>query len=768
MKKVLFIITMFFMVNLFLSGAIIEKIVLEGNKKVSKDTVLFYMKSHENGDFSKNSLKKDFKALWETGFFENIEIKAEDGSNGKIVKVIVKENPLIASVTYKTGKKIKKDDIQEKMRENNVSLMAFSHYSPSKLKKVEKIIRDMLLEKGYNQGKVNVVSKDEKGQVALTVNVVQGPKTRIGTVEFPGLDSKKVSAAFLRRGMKNNQAHSLISTISSKDTLNKDKMDEDLEEVKLRLQQKGYLEAKVGQPTFSMFKKKQVFGKERQMLKITVPVELGPQYRVGEVKFEGNKVMKSNILKRFVTLKKGAIYDIKKRNKIKEELQKGYSSMGYAYCQIAPVENLDPEKKVADLTFRIVENDIVYLGKLEFVGNTFTKDHVLRREWFLREGHRFNANAIEDSVRRMKQLGLVTIEKIPDIKPDPDDPQKLNMKVEVQELNRNMINFNVGYSGYDGWFVALGYQTQNFLGLGETFALNFQSGTRAKNYRLAFSEPRVFNTFASLGIDLHKTAFRYPSLYTRNGQGFNISSGFRFWRYWGFSLIFSYEMIEVSDVNEDINWSNPYSYYYYTEGRRAIASLAPTLYYSTIDSPLFPTSGVRYLLNYRYSGGFLGGDIFMHKVKLEYIKFIPLFKYKNFLGFHAVFQKMFPFGGKEIPFYERYYLGGERSIRGFDIYRIGPQDDSGFITGGTGSFFMNFEYRIPINQQFSFVFFYDVGNAYDGDFDLKDVYQSMGLELKVFVPMLGVPFRLIFAYNPRIVHDDDSHFAFRFAVGPSF
>ena len=167
MKKVLFIITMFFMVNLFLSGAIIEKIVLEGNKKVSKDTVLFYMKSHENGDFSKNSLKKDFKALWETGFFENIEIKAEDGSNGKIVKVIVKENPLIASVTYKTGKKIKKDDIQEKMRENNVSLMAFSHYSPSKLKKVEKIIRDMLLEKGYNQGKVNVVSKDEKGQVEI-------------------------------------------------------------------------------------------------------------------------------------------------------------------------------------------------------------------------------------------------------------------------------------------------------------------------------------------------------------------------------------------------------------------------------------------------------------------------------------------------------------------------------------------------------------------------------------------------------------------------
>ena len=144
---------------------------------------------------------------------------------------------------------------------------------------------------------------------------------------------------------------------------------------------------------------------------------------------------------------------------------------------------------------------------------------------------------------------LVTIEKMPDMKPDPDDPQKVNLKVEVQELNRNMVNFNVGYSGYDGWFVALGYSTQNFLGLGETFALNFQTGTRSKNYRFAFTEPRLFNSVASLGIDVHKTAFDYPGLYTRNGEGFSVSSGFRFWRYWGASLAYSYERIEISGVN---------------------------------------------------------------------------------------------------------------------------------------------------------------------------------------------------------------------------
>ncbi len=769
MKKFLSCSVLLLFFNLFLSAAIIEKIVLEGNQKVSKDTVLFYMSARENGDYSEKVLRQDFKALWETGFFEDITINSTDGEHGKIVTITLKENPLIASVTYKTGKKIKEEDITEKLQENNVSLLAFSHYNPAKIQKVKRIIEDLLIEKGYNQGKVDISKSDERGQIAITVNVVQGPKTRIGTVVFPGLDPQKVSPAFLRRGMKNNQPHDLISLVSSKDTLNKDKLEEDLEEVKLRLQQKGFLEAKVGKPSFSMVNKRHVFGGVRQMLKISVPVGLGPRYLVGDIHFEGNTVIKSAYLSRLVTLKKGKIFNAKKRNEIKDEIQKVYSSLGYFYCQVAPVENLDPVKRVADLTFRIVENDIVYLGKLEFTGNTFTKDHVIRREWFLREGHRLNIHALEDSIRRMKQLGLVTVEKMPDIKPDPDDPQKIDISVEVQELNRNMINFNVGYSGYDGWFIALGYSTQNFLGLGETFALNLQSGTRTKNYRLAFTEPRLFNSFASLGIDVFKTTFRVPTLYTRNSEGFNVSTGFRFWRYWGCSLVYSYERIEVSDVNDELDWTNPYSYYYYSEGQRAISSISPTIYYSTVDSPLFPTSGVRYLLNYRYSGGFLGGDIYMHKYKFEFTKFIPMLNHgRHTFGVHAVYEDMIPFGGKDIPFYEKYFLGGERSIRGFDIYQIGPKDSNGYVIGGERAFFVNVEYRMPLNEQFSLVAFYDVGNAYDGPVSWKDRYESMGMELSVYVPMLGVPFRLIFSYNPRTINDDDSNFAFRFAVGPSF
>jgi len=753
----------------FLGAEIIEEIRIEGNKKVSRETVQFYMKSRQGGIYDEDKLKEDFTILWETGFFENIRIESDNGSTGKIVRMMLTENPLISAVTYKTGKKVKESDITQKLQENNITIQAFSYYSPAKIRKAKKIITDMLLEKGFNQASVTIDEKIDNGQIALAIQVDAGPKTRIYQVLFPGLDTKLLSAGFLRRGMKNNQNHSLLSGIFGKDIYNREKINEDLEEVRLRFQQKGYLEAKVGSPEFSWVTQKTVMGKLQKMLILSIPVEMGPRYLTGNITIEGNKVIRGDFLKQMITLKKGDVFNIKKRNKAVEDIQKFYGSLGYFYAQVAPHENLDPVKQIADLTVTVQENDVVYLGKLEFTGNTFTKDHVIRREWFLREGRRLNISALEDSIKRMKQLGLVTIEKMPEIKPDPQDPQKINITADVKEVNRQMINFNVGYSGYEGWFLALGYSTQNFLGLGETFSLNLQQGTIAKTYQIAFTEPYLFNSQASFGIDVSKTYYRYPNLYTRQGEGFNVSSATRFWKFWGASLVYSWENVAISDVNEDYMQNSFYSNFY-TDGKRIISAISPTIYYSTVDSPIFPQSGSKFLVTYRYTGGFLGGDIYTHKLKLEFVKFVPLWS-NHVLGLHSVYEAINSFGvGKSIPFYEKYFLGGERSIRGFEIYTLGPRDANGSVLGGTKSLFFNMEYAIPLTQQFSFVFFYDVGNSYGSGTPvrLNDVYQSTGLELKIFVPMLNVPFRLIFSYNHRLLHPDDQHFVFRFAVGPSF
>jgi len=750
-----------------LSAEVIEDIKIEGNKKISRETVQFYIKSRPGSIYDEEKLKEDFKVLWETGFFENIRIESANGEKGKIVRFILSENPLISTVTYKKNKKIKEADITQELLNNNITIQPFSYYSPAKIGRAKTIITNMLLKKGFNQASVTIDEKINNGQIALTVQVESGPKTRIHNVVFPGLDEKTLSPAWLRWGMKNNMVHSLISTVLNKDVYNLEKINDDLEELRLRFQQKGFLEAKVGSPELSWVNQKTVFGQAQKMLVLSIPVEMGPRYKIGNITIEGNKVIKASFLRQMVTLKKGKIFNFKKRNKAVEAIRKFYGGLGYFYAQIAPRENLDPVKKIADLTIQIQENDVAYLGKLEFTGNTFTKDHVIRREWFLREGQRLNINSLEDSIKRMKQLGLVTIEKMPEIKPDPKDPQKINITADVQEVNRQQINFNVGYSGYEGWFLALGYSTQNFLGLGETFAVNLQQGTIARTYQFAFTEPYLFNTRASFGFDIAKTYYRYPNLYTREGEGFNLSVATRFWKFWGASLVYSWENVAISDV-VDTNMSDYYSYLY-SDGKRLISSITPTIYYSTVDSPIFPQSGNKILASYRYAGGFLGGDLFAHRLKLEMTKFQPLWS-NHVLGLHAVYEGIQAFGDKALPFYEKFFLGGERSIRGFEVYTIGPRNTGGSILGGNKSLYFNMEYSIPVAQQFSFVFFYDVGNSYNtgSPINLRDVYQSAGLELKVFVPMLNVPFRLIFAYNHRLIDPEDKHFVFRFAVGPSF
>ena len=733
------------------------------------------MKSKANEIYSEELLREDFKSLWDTGFFENIKIETEKGSSGILIQITVKENLFISEVTYKTGKKIKKNDIIEKLQEKSIVLSPFSYFNPAKLKRCERIIKDMLKEKGYNEGKANITTRTENEQVAINIEVIQGPKTRIGSIVFPGIEHTKISANYLIRGLEKIKQHGLMTIFSKKDLYNQDSMKEDLNNLKLRLQQKGYLEAKVGTPQLTLFLKPTITGKIQKMIRISIPLETGPQYRISNIHIEGNQVIKTAYLKKEISLKKGDIYNIKKRNNIITEIQKMYGTIGYCRCQIVPIDNLDPVKKLADVTIKIDEDEICYLGKLEFVGNTFTKDRVIRREWLLREGNRLNMNALEDSLRRMKQLGLVTVEKIPDIKPNPTDPYEIDISVEVKELQRQMINFNVGYSGYEGWFIALGYSTQNFLGLGEKLTLNISTGTRAQTYRLAFTEPYLFNLPASLGANIYKTSFRYPGYYTRDSQGFGIMSSFRLWKFLGATLNLGSERIEISEINENLEWTNPYSYYYYTEGKRTINSISPTIFYSTVDSPLFPTSGTKYLFNYRYSGGILGGDIYLHKFQLEFTKFQPVGR-KHVFGMHLLYQYVTPFGvdddgdEKGLPFYEKYFLGGERSIRGFDIYRIGPKDTDGYVIGGNKAFYANFEYHIPLTEQFTFILFYDFGNAYDigQPINMKNIYTSLGLELKVYIPVMGVPFRLIFAYNPRTLNQDDSNFHFGFGIGPSF
>lgn len=746
----------------------VKTIEMTGNQRVSRDTILFYMKTREQGVYSEQILQHDFKALWKTGFFEDITIESFDTGTAdeKRVKITFKENPLISSVTYKTGKKIKQDDIVQKLQENSIILSTMSYFDPSKVKKAEHIIKEMIEEKGYTQGDVNITSTPAKdNNMALTVQVIRGPKTRIGEITFPGLEKTHLSANFLKSGMKHNKPHSLLTLVGGKDVYGKDQIQEDIEGLRLKLHEKGYLEAKVGMQEISVIEKPTVFGKRQKMTRITIPIQPGPQYRMGNLTIKGNKIIKTEFIKTLTPMNKGKIFNAKKRDKARETIQEIYNNMGYIFCQVIPTENLDPVKKIADLTLTVHEGELAYLGKLEFKGNTFTRDHVLRREWLLREGSRFNMGWLKSCLTRMKQLGLVDIAKEPEFKQNKEDPTKMDIDVHVKELNRQSLTFNFGYSGYDGLFGAIGYSTQNFMGMGETLAINLQYGTKSKQYRLGFTEPYLFNLPVNAGFSVQSQSVDYP-WFQQKQTGFSLNISGRLWRFIGAQLSYSYTDIDIGNIDPSY-LSNPLSALYYRDVK--ISSLSPTIYYSTVDSPMFPSRGEKILFSYRYSGGFLGGEVNMHKTRLQLVKFLPVSK-RTTLGMQFVHQAVIPFGGSTIPYYEKIFLGGEFSIRGFEMYKVGPRNENGDFVGGNKALFLNLEYIVSLNQQLSLSLFYDAGNAYDfgQPISLKNLYTSTGLEARVFVPMLNVPFRLIFAYNPRTLETDEPNFTFRFAIGTSF
>lgn len=774
MKKTI-LVFISLLLPLFLFGQeMIEKIEIIGNERVTRETILYYISSREGDYYSDEMLRKDFRVLWSTGFFSDIKIEEEQGTKGKVVKIVVEENPIVKVITYKTGKKVKEEDIVNKLKEKDAYILPYSYYSPSKIQKIRKTIEDLLLEKGLQAAKIDVdTSRKGKNEVEVVFKIDEGPKIKVGDVEFVG--SPKLAKSDLREAMKQNKKHGFISWITGKDVFKQNKIEEDLENIKKRLQENGYMEATIGEPRIEEITKRSIFFKKRKMMKIIIPVNAGYRYLVGEVNIEGNKAVAGQYLRRLIKLKKGDIYSTKVREKSVESVQELYRNGAYLWAQIAPVESLDPKRKLVNVTFNIYEGEIGYVNRLEFKGNTYTKDKVIRREMLIREGDRFSFTLFKDSILRIKQLGLVDLEKDPDIKPSPESPTLLDVSLNLKELQRNNIQFTAGYSGYEGTFIALSYSTVNFLGAGENLEITAQHGKRIKNYVFGFSEPYFLDYPLSLGFDIYNRYIALPYLYIQKTKGVDLIFGARVKGYWRTSLTYSYQYVNIEEYTGDEEEYYPYygydPMYYgmYGWGNYKVSSLMPIIYRSTVDSPLTPTRGTLYLAQCKFSGSFLGGEISLIKPTLEWTLYHPLLK-NHVIGFHLQYEFVKPLKNSEVPFWEKFYLGGERNIRGYDIYTIGPRSESGANIGGDKSFVFNAEYNIAVGGPLYLIFFYDMGNAYaqNQKLSLKDMYTSTGIEARIFVPALRVPFRLIFAYNNRRIYADDSKFAFRFAIGTTF
>ena len=857
------------------SGPVLHAVMLcfekqGGNSVIDPNTYVYYLQAKGSrpsqdvwvryDEQAEQVVLGDFKRLWATNFLDDLAVDVRDvrysnGVTGKLVIYNMEERQRVKIVDYVGSKKVERSAIEDKLKELSVSIRLDSFIDPGTVRRVAGIVRELYGEKGYQfaevKPEITAVAGGPK-TVNLTFHITEGPKVKIRDVEFLG--NKEVSDRALGRKMKENKAGGFLSFITGGGTYREDKFAEDAEKVVEYYRDKGYIAARVGQPELKVLEDEKD-GKTRYV-QLRIPVTEGKKYKVGNFTFEGNTIVKSEALRPLFKVKAGDTYSEKKIRKGLDKARELYGAGGYyefvAYPDLQPRDMPPMEAPdgngstappasgpsaaaangppVVDVVMRVTEGKQYFVNRITFVGNTTTRDNVIRREMRLVEAGVFNTEALKFSIRRLNQLGYFKALEGDAIQVDktPAADNKVDVTLKFEEQNRNQLTFGAGVSQFDGFFGQLSFQTSNFLGRGETFTLSAQQGNRARNYQLAFTEPFLFDRPMTVGVDLFVREIRWIGQFTQASAGGNLVYGFQVGNFSRMFVTYSLEQVRVTDLDESyleavnnpvVLSRNPFlrdSLLMGQGGRRTISKIGPSFVYNTVDQPIFPSSGTRYTVSFDFAG--VGGNTNFVNPRAEGIWYIPLNR-RTSLGFRAAGEYISPFGSTtELPIFEKLYLGGEYSIRGFDIRSVGPRDPAtDVVLGGNKSLLFNAEYLINIAGPVRLVLFADAGQVRDrgekfalredvtqrvvdgrlvGDifdpyavlnplFDDPQVRTlkvgrtsafktSLGAEIRFFMPVLNVPFRLIFAMNPSRdgVLDNsllpEKKYKFRFAVGTTF
>jgi outer membrane protein insertion porin family len=736
-------------------------------------------------DETERGLIADFKRLWATAFLDDLIVDVRDyrfanGAIGKLVVFDMEERQRVKIVDYEGSSRVSRSSIDDELRKRELVVRLDSFVDPALLRRVAAAVRDLYSLKGYQFAEVKPVVTPIEGpgkRVNVTFAISEGPKVAIRDVQFLG--NRTLSDEALRSALKDNRPQGLLSVVKGGGTYNEEKYADDAERIVDFYRDRGYIAVQVGQPQLRSLDDSEDGG--TRWIQLRIPVTEGQQYRVGTVAVTGNTVVKSEALQSIFGLKPGDVYSQRRIRKSLEKARELYGSAGYFEFTAFPDLQTRKDAGIVDVTIRVDEGKQYFVNRITVAGNTHTKDDVVRRELMLVEAGVFNTEALKLSIRRLNQLGYFkTLEADGvEVQKAPDRDDRVDIRLKVQEQNRNQIGFGAGVSQYEGFFGNASFTTSNFMGRGETVTVSLQKGTRSNNYSVGFTEPYIFDRPITAGISLYSRKIDYQ-LYSATGidysevrDGFTTVIGLSMRRFLRFSTAYGFE---VANTASSADFRKAFSQtpgsaataQVLDDGRHTQSSITPALTYNTVDQPLMPRRGMRLTASYQYAGGVLGGSSNFIRPEAEAILYVPVTR-RTALGLRANAGWITNYSVTDLPYYQRYFLGGETQIRGVDIRSVGPLNANNAALGGTKFVLFNAEYYYDIAPMVRALLFHDAGQAFyeKHAIDLRQLRTSTGAELRVMLPVIGVPFRLIYSWN---IYRDTFQPArgFKFAVGTTF
>jgi outer membrane protein insertion porin family len=773
---------------------VIQRIEFIGNRRIQRDTLLARIFSRAGDPYNEEAVRRDFQALWNTQFFEDIRLEVEDSPdqpNAKIIVFYVQERPIIRRIEYKGNKSITESDILDAFKDKKVGLSVESQFDPTKIKRAEVVIKGLLAEHGRQFATVKPTYERiaATNAVKLVFNIDEGPKVKVGDIKFVG--AKAFSDRKLLRSMRNDRPYAIPLYITEipvfSKTYDKAKLDEDLGVgVTGIYKDNGYFTATVSDPVVKISDDVRggipgpwpILGsKNGKRADITITIEEGAQYHMGKLVFrsadpEQGLVFKQDFLARAFPLKEGDIFSSDKIRKAIDNYKKLYGEYGYIDFVASPLTDIDSVKKTVKLTMEFDQQKQFFVRRIEFSGNTTTRDKVIRRELLLDEGQVFNNRLWEVSLLRLNQLNYFA-----EIKPENAELKRnvkagtVDIKLKLKEKGKQSISFNGGVSGIAGTFIGGSYTTNNFLGLGETLSLSAQIGSFQRNIQFGFTEPYLFDRPISTGFTIFSTKFDYnqarqlgialnqqiainPALqenYTTNSKGLTVFASYplRKFSFTRIGLNYGYSTTNIQTFSTSAQLLFESVKFTGLAGPSALngidsSKITGTISYSTVNNPQNPTKGKSFYYGLGFEGGPLQGNVNTISNSFVTTYFHPVNKRRNVIGMKFQTGMTTGYGGKNIPPYSRFYLGGENDVRGFDFYTISPFIEIPFSTSQTVAFFNptvlnqqgkpslqsisvpmiqffptrpggdfqnvgNLEYRIPIAGPVTLVLFNDIG-----------------------------------------------------------
>jgi outer membrane protein insertion porin family len=718
------------------------KVVVSGNKRIEADAIKTRIETKPGDVYLARSLSHDLKSIYAMGYFEDIKVEEEDGPGGKIISFKVTEKPTIRVIRIKGNRVYDDEEITE-----NLTLKTGAILNIFKLTGNAKRITELYKEKNYHNVSVEFkVQQLEHNQADINFIIKEGEKVRIRSIQFKGnsvYPDKK-----LKKMMKTSEK-GFFSWVTSSGDLNNEDLTQDAARLAAFYQNSGYIKARVGDPEIRF---------EENWIYITFKIEEGPRYKVGQVKMDGDLVVPEEQLLKALKINKETFYN---RSIIRDDvlaLTDFYSDAGYAYADVRPrIKKID-EKRQVDITYVIDKGLRARFEEIVISGNTKTRDKVIRRELRVYEQGLFSGRGLKRSVRNLHRLDY--FEDIQVDTPKGSGEDKMVLKIDVTEKPTGAFSFGGGYSSVENMFAVFSISQRNLFGRGQFLNLKAQIGGASTRYTLSFTEPWLFDIPLSAGIDFYNQEVEYDD-YDKDSIGGNIRFSYPVYDFTRAYLSYGYERADINDISDDASDS-----IWDVEGLNTTSSITAALRYDSRDQVFSPTKGQNHSFSIEYAG--LGGNIAFTKYLAETGWYIPLFwEFTGFLHAKSGFVK--ENSGGELPDYERFYLGGMNSLRGFDWRDVGPVDEYGDEIGGDKFIQFNVEMLFPLLKDAGLmgVVFFDTGNAYNDDetIDLGNMRESIGYGIRWYSPM--GPIRLEYGHilDPK---EDESSGQWEFTMGTAF